>query len=263
MRKKKNNKRTKKPMNRAKLPIWRKARRSPRRAPIKLQPGMLMLGAAIRGTGFVHETDPKDADFPLGAVAGTVAGDPRTKTQVWNLPSHLLNQGSTNSCVGHACAHFILAAPRMDVSVDPIATWHRAQQLDEIPNNEGTDGGTSVRAGFKALQEQGLITGDYRWAAGAEDALRFILNRGPIVIGSRWYPGMVRPQNGVLRLTGTPDPSMGHAYLLFGFDGSKDAFLVANSWGTTWGNNGMGLLPYNALDQLLEKEGVACSAIQD
>jgi hypothetical protein len=256
-------KHSKKPIDAAALPVWRKARRSKRKGAIELAPGMLMLGAALRGTGFVQKPDPKDADYPMGAVAGEVDGDPRTKTQVWDLPSHLLNQGSTNSCVGHSCAHFILAAPIMNVSVDPIATWHKAQELDEIPGNEGTNGGTSVRAGFKALQSQDLITGDYRWASNAGDTLRFILNRGPVVIGSQWYPGMSQPQNGMLRLTGTPDPNMGHAYLLFGFSSDQDAFLVANSWGTSWGINGMGFLRYDSLDRLLNEGGVACSAIQD
>jgi hypothetical protein len=141
-------------------PIWKKARRLAVKA--ELHEGQQLIDGTLLGTGFVQEADPRDSNFPLGAVTADV-DDPRSKEKVWQLPNHLLNQGSTNSCVGHACAHFILAAPRMIRIVDAIALWHRAQEVDEFPNNEGTNQGTSVRAGFKVLREQNLITSDYRW----------------------------------------------------------------------------------------------------
>jgi hypothetical protein len=37
----------------------------------------------------------------------------------------------------------------------------------------------------------------------------------------------------------------GHAVPLIGFDDTKQAFLVQNSWGTSWGNSGFFLLPYS------------------
>jgi Papain family cysteine protease len=240
-------------------PIWRKARRLAVKA--KIHEGQQLIDGTLLGTGFVQEVDPRDGDFPLGTVTGDI-DDPRSKEKVWQLPDHLLNQGSTNSCVGHACAHFILAAPRMIQTVDAIALWHRAQEIDEFPNNEGTNQGTSVRAGFKVLREQNLIASDYRWANNADEALRFILTRGPVVVGSKWYPGMGAPTNGVMRLTGSAG-SIGHAYVLFGFSPDQDAFLMANSWGSTWGIDGCAFLPYDALDQLIEQDGVVCSAVEE
>ena len=241
-------------------PIWKKARRLAGKAPA-LAEGQVLVDGAVVGTGFVQEYDPLDDNFPLGAVIGAV-DDPRSKEKVWQLPAHLLNQGSTNSCVGHACAHFILAAPIMSHSIDAIALWHRAQEIDEFPGNEGTNSGTSVRAGFKGLAERNLITSDYRWASNADETLRFILTRGSVVVGSKWYPGMGQPANGVMRLTGNAG-SIGHAYLLFGFSPDQDAFLMANSWGSAWGINGCAFLPYDALDQLMQQGGVVCSAIED
>jgi hypothetical protein len=252
--------RKKKTIAPASHPIWRKARRSAAKSPPP-QEGHILVGGMLFGTGFVQEPDPKDADFPLGAVI-TDVDDPRSKEKVWQLPAHLLNQGSTNSCVGHACAHFILAAPRMTHDVDAIALWRRAQELDEFPGNEGTNTGTSVRAGFEALQELNLITGDYRWADNADETLRFILTRGPVVVGSKWYPGMSEPTNNVLRLTGDAGDS-GHAYLLFGFSPDHDGFMVANSWGAGWALDGCAFLPYDALEQLMEEGGVVCSAIEE
>ena len=60
----------------------------------------------------------------------------------------------------------------MSHSTDAIALWRRAQEIDEFPGNEGTNTGTSVRAGFKVLRDENLITSDYRWAANADEALR-------------------------------------------------------------------------------------------
>jgi Papain family cysteine protease len=241
-------------------PIWKKARRPAAKRPA-LSEGHVLVEGAVLGTGFVQEPDPRDDNFPLAAVIGAV-DDPRSKEKVWQLPAHLLNQGSTNSCVGHACAHFILAAPIMSHSIDAIALWHRAQEIDEFPGNEGTNSGTSVRAGFGVLRERNLITTDYRWAANADEALRFILTRGPVVVGSKWYPGMSSPINGVMQLTGNPGAT-GHAYLLFGFSPDQDAFMMANSWGTGWGIDGCAFLRYDALDELMQQGGVVCSAIED
>ncbi|PYI64333.1 MAG: hypothetical protein DMF07_07015 [Verrucomicrobia bacterium] len=241
-------------------PIWKKAKRSTAKAR-PLAEGHVLVEGTVVGTGFVQEPDPRDDNFPLGAVVGAV-DDPRSKEKVWQLPAHLLNQGSTNSCVGHSCAHFIMAAPIMSHTVDAIALWRRAQEIDEFAGNEGTNSGTSVRAGFKALRERNLITSDYRWANDADETLRFILTRGSVVVGSKWYPGMSEPLNGVMRLTGNPG-STGHAYLLFGFSPDQDAFLMANSWGPSWGINGCAFLPYDALDQLMQQDGVVCSAIED
>src|SRR5437867_3420564 len=241
-------------------PIWKKVRRSAAKSPAPME-GHVLVEGTMFGTGFVQEPDPQDNDFPLGAVIEAV-DDARSQERVWQLPAHLLNQGSTNSCVGHACAHFILAAPIMSHSTDAIALWRRAQEIDEFPGNEGTNSGTSVRAGFKALGERNLITSDYRWAANADETLRFVLTRGPVVVGSKWFPGMGQPTNGVMRLTGNPG-STGHADLLFGFSPDQDAFLMANSWGPSWGINGCAFLPYDALDQLMQQDGVVCSAIED
>src|SRR5438034_6713787 len=215
-------------------PIWKKARRSAAKSPAPVE-GHVLVDGTLFGTGFIQKPDPQDNDFPLGAVIGAV-DDPRSREKVWQLPAHLLNQGSTNSCVGHACAHFILTAPIMSHLIDAIALWRRAQEIDEFPGNEGTNSGTSVRAGFKALGERNLITSDYRWASNADETLRFILTRGSVVVGSKWYPGMGQPANGVMRLTGNPG-SIGHAYLLFGFSPDQDAFLMADSWGSAGGIN--------------------------
>ena len=44
----------------------------------------------------------------------------------------------------------------------------------------------------------------------------------------------------------TPDENVagGHAVCAVGFDDNKQAFIVRNSWGTSWGANGYFYMPY-------------------
>jgi len=36
----------------------------------------------------------------------------------------------------------------------------------------------------------------------------------------------------------------GHCMNIIGYDDSKQWFICANSWGTSWGNNGLCFIPY-------------------
>lgn len=45
----------------------------------------------------------------------------------------------------------------------------------------------------------------------------------------------------------TPDSlKRGHVVTIIGWDDSKNAWLIKNSWGTTWGDNGFGWIDYNS-----------------
>lgn len=39
----------------------------------------------------------------------------------------------------------------------------------------------------------------------------------------------------------------GHAVMAVGYDDNKQTFIVRNSWGTTWGNQGYCYMPYDYL----------------
>ncbi|MFN8182348.1 MAG: C1 family peptidase [Bacteroidia bacterium] len=41
------------------------------------------------------------------------------------------------------------------------------------------------------------------------------------------------------------DPSTNHAVVIIGWDDSKNAWLVRNSWGVYWGENGYAWVDYN------------------
>jgi Papain family cysteine protease len=53
----------------------------------------------------------------------------------------------------------------------------------------------------------------------------------------------------------------GHAMVIVGWDDAKNAFKIANSWGTDWADNGYGWVDYSYLKTLLAVEGSTIGVI--
>ena len=73
----------------------------------------------------------------------------------------------------------------------------------------------------------------------------------PIVVGISVYESF---ESAEVSKTGiVPMPSQderllgGHAVLVVGYDDSKQSFIMRNSWGTSWGQNGYFTIPYTYL----------------
>lgn len=89
------------------------------------------------------------------------------------------------------------------------------------------------------------------------DNLKAALAEGlPVLIGMSVnqtifdLKGPLASQNYSLRDPGTlqPYPSIGnHEVYLVGYDDALGGFIFANSWGTTWGDNGYGLIKYGVI----------------
>ena len=157
------------------------------------------------------------------------------------------------------------------------AIYHRARFLDPWPGEDYE--GTSVLAGVKAVKEmsgtRGLpLISEYRWAFGAEDAVRVIGRRGPLVLGINWYNDMFdSDEYGYLHPTG--GVAGGHAILANGvrciwknpldpdrtwnnLDQDKSWVRLHNSWGKDWGTGGDARITVKDLGFLLEDNGEAC-----
>jgi hypothetical protein len=208
--------------------------------------------AAKRLFGRLVSKDARDKRFRISRMR---AKAPRGR-RVWKS-SWAGDQAATPQCVGFAWSHWLNSQP-IKQFIQPSGIYQYAQHVDQW---DGTSyDGTSVRAGAKVLQDLGFIE-SYRWGWTQEDVSQAILNLGPVVIGSDWYEGMMQAdENGLIRPTG--EILGGHAYLVYGCDTKKGLFMIKNSWGSSWGRNGMAFMEGADLDDLLASDGEACIGIE-
>jgi hypothetical protein len=162
----------------------------------------------------------------------------------------VLDQKNEGSCVGHGCAHRLIAAPVEMLWVDhnyAVKIYKRAQFLDDFPGEDYE--GTSVLGGLKMMREAGLCTG-WTWAFSTLDAQLGISYQGPGVAGLNWKTGMFDTDSeGYIHATGYTEG--GHCVAVIGFDLPKQAFIILNSWGPQWGRNGRAFLSCDDYEKLL------------
>lgn len=211
--------------------------------------------------------DPRSKNFPISAAVRTSV---RRRNKLWKV-GPILDQAAEGACVGFGWTAEALAAPvpvrlhwmKTDIPRDPTQfarlVYRTAQHNDEW---EGEDyEGTSVLAGAKAMKNFGLLR-EYRWAFNIEQVADAVLQSGPVVIGVPWYNGMYDAPNGIL----TPSGPLvgGHCLLVVGYRladpelGGEDGFVLQNSWGTSWGKNGLAKIKKSDLAALLKDDGEAC-----
>jgi hypothetical protein len=221
-----------------------------------------------RTLDWTPQFDERSKDYPIRTFFPAVQHKTFT---LWNH-GEILDQGSEGACVGFGWTAEALAGP---VHVDlkevnaPKASkepnkfayyvYREAQKVDQWP---GTDyEGTSVLAGAKIMSRYGIIH-QYRWAFGINDVIGALMSQGPVVLGINWHSGMYDAPGGRLTVTG---PRVGgHAILAIGYNPSsilfegKETVILQNSWGNSWGVNGIAEITVEDLDNLLKQRGEAC-----
>ena len=184
-------------------------------------------------------------------------------------------------------------APRKPTTnVSPYMLYAMARKYDEFPGQ--ADVGSSLRGAFKGWYHHGVCS-EERWPATAkrrnlddpafirecmktplgayyrvsarriDDMQSAITELGAIAasaaIHEGWRKPAARQRHG--KPTWVIEPSKvemgGHAFLIAGYN--DDGFLVQNSWGTSWGNNGYATLRYddwldNGYDAWVGRPGV-------
>ncbi len=84
------------------------------------------------------------------------------------------------------------------------------------------------------------------WSAVSSDAstLKRMLLSGPLAVTMHAYPDLRHYRAGVYEHTG--DDPINHAVLLAGWDDRQEAWLIKNSWGPRWGEQGYAWVRYGS-----------------
>ena len=68
-----------------------------------------------------------------------------------------------------------------------------------------------------------------------------LMNNGPVIFAMPWYDD-IKVQDGIIQTSQKGDAG-GHCMVIYGWN--KDGWLIQNSWGKNWGNQGTAVLPYD------------------
>jgi C1A family cysteine protease len=195
--------------------------------------------------------------------------------QVWN-------QGSIGSCVAHAVAAAHIAAQKKNgkaaVMPSRLALYFQARA---VRGWQYQDSGCYITDAMKVTAKLGAAneklypyttskftmkppasvykdallrqTVEYQKIDSTKPAvIKAALAEGhPVVFGSTLYENHDKLVDNIM-----PDPDLttsvigGHAMTIVGYDDEKQLFLVRNSWGKTWGDNGHHWMSYRYITNL-------------
>ena len=203
-----------------------------------------------------------------------------------NLPSlidhrqkfgNIYDQGNLGSCTSNALCGLVEYI-RKGFYGSRLFLYYVERMID---NSISTDSGATLEDGIKCLKKYGLCNEKY-WpyiikkfkmrpnancfkiakkhqvlkVANIKNDLismkKSLAQNHPFVFGIYVYESF---ENDNVTQTGyVPNPDInnetllgGHALVCVGYDDSKNVFIVRNSWGTEWGDNGYCYIPYSYL----------------
>jgi len=167
-----------------------------------------------------------------------------------------LDQGKKPYCVGYSMAHYGICLPTLSMytSVDADFFYKRCKIYDLQP---GMENGTTLRSGANVGMDLGMWK-NYAFATDADSFNYWLLNEGPIIVGTNWLTDMFYfDENNVIHCTG--DIAGGHAYLAFGKKHGFTHFLT--SW-PEFGDNGKFWIPDAEFWKLFKDRGEALTAVE-
>lgn len=200
-----------------------------------------------------------------------------------NMPSPY-DQGQLGSCTGNAIAaavQFEVRKQRLaDFMPSRLFIYYGERVLE---NTVGYDAGAMIRDGIKVVNKQGVtnetlwpysdknpgpftkrpstaafadalkhtVTTYYRVPQTLADIKQCLYDGYPVVFGFTVYTAFesdVVTKTGVLNMPAKGEKVLGgHAVLCVGYDDTTQRFIVRNSWGTSWGQQGYFTMPYDYL----------------
>lgn len=182
-----------------------------------------------------------------------------TDTRVWPFNAVSLDQLETPHCVGFGGASFGINLPTetMYTNEDGHKFYYMCKEIDGEPKQEN---GSTVRSIAKVLKNIGAIEA-YAFARDATSIKWWLRNRGPLIVGIMWTDAMMEPdENNILSTDGWF--LGGHCLLLNGIIEEENLFVLQNSWGPHWGENGKAYIHVDKFMELFLYGGEALAAVE-
>lgn len=176
----------------------------------------------------------------------------------------VLNQGTDSTCVPHSftAVYDYYNAMKHPETYEGDKFDHVEMSIDQIYRARTNKGeGMSFKEALTFCKEHGVVTKteyrkkdfsnpfkivDFAKIPSIEVMKRSLLINGPCLIAT-----MVKDPNRPDFWNG-PRNFGGHATCVIGYDDDIGAFLVRNSWGKEWGDNGYSWLSYEQYSKILE-----------
>lgn len=211
--------------------------------------------------GRMKRFDEKSREYDIRPLLAPIR--PQTD-KVWKMPQQMpLDQGQEGACVGFGWCAELASEPIMYNTTDEYAfSYYRAaRRVDKADGNDWPEG-ASVLAGAKVARGSGMIK-EYRWAFSVQDIISTLFQKGPVVLGVNWYSDMYSTDlRGLVQVGG--ELVGGHCITAYGYHPNHPLFGECirwmNSWGRSYGMNGVGYLRRADLERLMGEGGEACIA---
>lgn len=211
-------------------------------------------------TARIHALGPAPAPSPTPTPPGPNPTPPVAPTAVvWGDTDTVLDQGQTPHCVGFGSAQWGNTLPIDDhfSNADGNAIYYECKVIDGEPR---TEDGSDVRSAAKALRNRQRLSA-YAFAASIGEACQWVLQHGPVIMGTDWTNDMFSPDSrGFVKPTG--GVAGGHCYVLLGYDPASAVLTFLNSWGSTWAQNGRFHMHKADAEMLFANKGEALAAVE-
>ncbi|MEY4904472.1 MAG: hypothetical protein RLZZ292_2287 [Bacteroidota bacterium] len=220
---------------------------------------------------------PTDVRDKLNAYSMLDNNNPSSAYLGLSMP--IYDQGKLGSCTANAIGTAVMIAlnAKQNAYFVPsrLFVYYNERAMEGTINE---DAGAFIRDGFKSINRDGVCDEktwkydeakfakkptlkaykeaslhkalDYKSVSNTLSELkRCIINQRAVVFGFNVYTSFLSKSvalSGIMPLPkGNEACEGGHAVCVIGYDDVRQAFLVRNSWGKTWGINGSFWMPYS------------------
>ncbi len=215
--------------------------------------------------------------FQLGAVSTQPNPYYNTRVDLSNMIGPMGDQGVEGTTIGFSLAYALSAEVKRvfgnSLVFSARSIYVEAKKRDMWPGEDYE--GTSVEGGIAALEHVGayletdwpyesknealpnrkpaMRISSYEKLNDVNQIIASLVDRRPIVVTCMILRGFADVgSNGIVSLEQNQMPLGSSSLCIVGYDGTKDMFRFANTWGSNWGDSGFGYIGREDLSEILK-----------